>query len=299
MIFDSIPALHDKREINSLIYFSQALGVRPADVLTRVSEYIPEVVEYVEKIIANGYGYVAPSGSVYFDTLAFNEKKDHFYAKLEPGKFEMNEQNLKLLAEGEGSLAGDTKGEKRNPQDFALWKSSKPGEPIWKSPWGEGRPGWHIECSAMSSAVLGQSLDIHSGGVDLKFPHHDNEIAQAEAYYDSDCWVHYFLHPGHLHINGLKMSKSLKNFITIREAFQGKGEFPPITPRQMRIMFLLAKWDSVMDFSGSSLEVINFPIFCFLAFFQLSFIYVYSLIYAYVYEDISLPLFFTRLHPVF
>jgi cysteinyl-tRNA synthetase len=98
-----------------------------------------------------------------------------------------------------------------------LWKKSKPGEPSWDSPWGKGRPGWHIECSAMASEILGEVIDIHGGGSDLQFPHHDNEIAQSEACFESNQWTNYFLHSGHLDIDGLKMSKSLKNFITIRE----------------------------------------------------------------------------------
>jgi len=234
----------------------RVLGVRPADVLTRVSEYMAEVIAYVEGIVANGFGYVTKSGSVYFDTHRFNDNKDHFYAKLEPTNFQLTAQSLKLLAEGEGSLSSGGPNEKRNPQDFALWKAGKPGEPEWNSPWGMGRPGWHIECSAMSCAIHGPKLDIHSGGVDLKFPHHDNEIAQAEARYESDRWVHYFLHPGHLHINGLKMSKSLKNFITIRQALVGTETFPAVTPRQMRLMFLNARWDATMDFSNGLLEIV-------------------------------------------
>ncbi len=125
----------------------------------------------------------------------------------------MNDANL--VAEGEGALA-DLQAQKRSAQDFALWKKSKEGEPSWQSPWGTGRPGWHIECSAMASDVLGETIDIHSGGEDLRFPHHDNELAQSEAYFDRGQWINYFLHSGHLHIEGKKMSKSLKNFITIR-----------------------------------------------------------------------------------
>ena len=142
--------------------------------------------------------------------------------------------NAAALAEGEGSLAKTEASEKKSDSDFALWKASKPGEPSWDSPWGKGRPGWHIECSAMASGlmalktdglrspdliildIMGESMDIHSGGVDLKFPHHDNEIAQSEAYYKSDNWVRYFLNTGHLAIAGCKMSKSLKNFISIQ-----------------------------------------------------------------------------------
>ena len=115
-------------------------------------------------------------GSVYFDTVKFAKSKDHYYAKLVPEAF----GDQKALAEGEGDLTDEKCTEKVNPTDFALWKLSKPGEPSWDSPWGKGRPGWHIECSAMCGAIFDAKLDIHSGGVDLKFPHHDNEIAQSE-----------------------------------------------------------------------------------------------------------------------
>lgn len=118
--------------------------------------------------------YVAPSGSVYFDTNRFASSPMHFYAKLVPTAYGDTNQ----LESGEGELC--ITGEKKSPNDFALWKASKPGEPFWSSPWGKGRPGWHIECSVMASDILGDTLDIHSGGVDLKFPHHDNELAQSE-----------------------------------------------------------------------------------------------------------------------
>jgi len=147
--------------------------LRPT-VLTRVSEYIPEIIEYIGKIIDNGLAY-EKNGSVYFDVFEFDKKPNHFYAKLVPEAF----GDTKSLEEGEGDLSANTK-EKKSSTDFALWKASKAGEPWWDSPWGKGRPGWHIECSVMASAVLGSELDIHTGGVDLKFPHHDNELAQAE-----------------------------------------------------------------------------------------------------------------------
>lgn len=124
-----------------------------------------------------------------------------------------------MAAEAEGALANkDAVQEKRDKKDFALWKKTKQvGEPAWDSPWGKGRPGWHIECSAMVHSIFDEyPIDIHSGGMDLKFPHHDNEIAQSEAYYGCDCWINYFWHTGPLNINGKKMSKSLKNFITIK-----------------------------------------------------------------------------------
>ncbi|KAJ3096552.1 hypothetical protein HDU97_005786 [Phlyctochytrium planicorne] len=219
-----------------------ALNIRRPDVLTRVSEYVPEIVDFVKKIIDNGYAYEA-DGSVYFDTNKFDKDPNHSYAKLEP----WSASNVKLLQEGEGDLAAPGSG-KRNKADFALWKGSKPGEPFWDSPWGQGRPGWHIECSAMSGDVLGDGLDIHAGGIDLAFPHHDNEIAQSEAHYNCRQWVNYFLHAGHLHIEGQKMSKSLKNFLTIRETLEKYSAV------QLRLTFLLHSWDAVMDFKESSLQ---------------------------------------------
>lgn len=139
--------------------------------------------------------------------------------------------------------------EKKSLNDFALWKSSKGGEPWWDSPWGKGRPGWHIECSVMASAICGESLDIHTGGIDLRFPHHDNELAQAEAYFGNSHWVRYFLHSGHLTISGCKMSKSLKNFITIQEALKNHSS------RQLRLAFLLHSWKDTLDYSDSTMEI--------------------------------------------
>ncbi|KAI2793839.1 putative cysteine--tRNA ligase [Penicillium oxalicum] len=212
------------------------LNVLDPDELTRVTEYGAEIADFVERIVKNKFGYVTEDGSVYFDIRAF-EAAGHPYARLEP----WSRSDNKLAAEGEGSLIAKTT-EKRSASDFALWKSSKPGEPSWTSAWGKGRPGWHIECSAMASARLGKQMDIHSGGIDLAFPHHDNELAQSEAYWDDghkcEQWVNYFLHMGHLSIQGSKMSKSLKNFTTIREALDRKDW----TPRSLRIVFLLGGW---------------------------------------------------------
>jgi len=224
----------------------RSLNVRDPDVLTRVTEYIENIVDYVKKIIDNGYAYATEDGDVYFDVLAF--AKTHSYGKLDPNSV----GDIDLLMEGEGSLTGTQT--KRNARDFALWKSSKPGEPSWDSPWGKGRPGWHIECSAMSSDVLGAVLDIHTGGEDLKFPHHDNEMAQSEAYYSNPCkgyhhqqWVNYWFHAGHLHIHGLKMSKSLKNFVSIGEMMN------VFTMRQIRIFFSLQSWHAKMHYTDETL----------------------------------------------
>ncbi|KAJ4473883.1 tRNA synthetases class I (C) catalytic domain-containing protein [Lentinula aciculospora] len=232
------------------------LNVRDPDTLTRVTEYMPEIITFVEKIIGNGYAYES-GGSVYFDTKAFDDAPSHDYAKLEPwskGKREGGEtssSNSTAVSTGaDANTVVAASGEapkftRHSSSDFALWKATKPGEPSWDSPWGPGRPGWHIECSVMASAVLGENMDIHSGGIDLAFPHHDNEMAQSEAYHDCPTWVNYFVHTGHLHIEGLKMSKSLKNFITIDEILQRYSS------RQIRLAFLTQLWNAKVDFSES------------------------------------------------
>nr|XP_018898966.1 PREDICTED: cysteine--tRNA ligase, cytoplasmic isoform X1 [Bemisia tabaci] len=220
-----------------------SLNVLRPDVLTRVSEFVPEIIAYIEKIIDNGLAYES-NGSVYFDVGAFDSKSNHHYAKLVPEAY----GDVKSLQEGEGDLSCETK-DKHSLNDFALWKASKAGEPRWDSPWGQGRPGWHIECSVMASAILGDSMDIHTGGVDLKFPHHDNELAQAEAYYDNNHWVRYFLHSGHLKIAGCKMSKSLKNFVTIQDALKRHSA------RQLRFAFLLHAWKDTLDYSDNTMEI--------------------------------------------
>ena len=224
----------------------RALNVMYPNYITRVSEYIPEIISFIEVIIKNGYAY-EKNGSVYFDIEAY-KKGNHLYAKLVP---QDKNQNLEELQEAEGALSKDNTSEKKNKGDFALWKTSKKDEPFWDSPWGKGRPGWHIECSVMSFSVFGQSLDIHSGGIDLKFPHHDNEIAQTEAHDESKQWINYFLHTGHLKIEGLKMSKSLKNFKKITDFIS------LYSPNVFRLYFCNSKWDMDMDFTENGLSMSN------------------------------------------
>jgi cysteinyl-tRNA synthetase len=143
----------------------------------KVTEYIPQIVSFVKKVVEKNFAYQTADGSVYFDITAF-ETAGNNYARLKPE----NRGDKDLQADGEGALTAKTNN-KKSDADFALWKSSKPGEPSWPSPWGKGRPGWHIECSVMASEVIGSRIDIHSGGIDLAFPHHDNELAQSEAYW--------------------------------------------------------------------------------------------------------------------
>ena len=183
-------------------YFRDAdgLGIRRADVHPRVTENIPQIIEFIEELIEKGYAYES-AGDVYFDTQKFKD-----YGKL-------SRQNLAELNLGSRIEVNE---DKRHPMDFALWKSKKEGEIGWESPWSEGRPGWHIECSVMSRRYLGDTIDIHSGGQDLIFPHHENEIAQSETRSGkpvSNFWVH----NGYINIDNQKMSKSLNNFFTVRE----------------------------------------------------------------------------------
>lgn len=221
------------------------LDVEPPNALTRVSEFIEETGAYIKRLEQNGYAYRS-GGSIYFDTARFDSCDRHLYAKLVREAYGQR----KDLEEGEGELSSGQQDGKRSPNDFALWKRSKVGEPSWRTEDFEpGRPGWHIECSVMASKLLGENFDIHAGGHDLRFPHHDNEIAQAEAYYDTGkSWVNYFLHSGHLTISGCKMSKSLKNFITIRQALED------YTSRQLRFAFLAHGWAETLDYSPNTMN---------------------------------------------
>ena len=225
----------------------QALNVLRPDHAPRVSDYIEQIVAFIQRIIENGFAYATKSGSVYFNTVAFNNHSLHKYGKLAPEA--IGDQNALNEGEGDLSLSDRQLSEKLNKNDFALWKASKPGEPAWPSPFGAGRPGWHIECSTMACDVLGEYADLHSGGIDLRFPHHENEIAQTESYYNTGKnWIDCFLHTGHLHIEGCKMSKSLKNFISIKQALQANSS------RQIRLAFLLHSWEDSLDYSRKTMQ---------------------------------------------
>ena len=212
---------------------ADALGIRRPDVSPRATEHIPEIIATIERIIANGHAYES-DGDVYFDIRSW------------PKYGSLCKQNLEDMEAGARVEPGE---KKRDPLDFALWKAEKPGEPSWPSPWGNGRPGWHIECSAMSSKYLGDNIDIHSGGVDLMFPHHENEAAQSEAASGSGKpFVNYWLHNGFLLIDSEKMAKSLGNFVTARDALK---QYPPLA---IRFFMLSAHYRSLINFSRDSLE---------------------------------------------
>ena len=213
-------------------YFKDAhgLGVRDATIHPKATENIAQIIDLVQTLIDKGYAY-AVNGDVYYRTKKFAD-----YGKL-------SHQPIEDLQAGARIDVNDVK---EDPLDFALWKAAKPGEPYWDSPWGQGRPGWHIECSAMSNRYLGKTIDIHCGGEDLQFPHHENEIAQSEA--ANGCkFVNYWLHNGFLNINNQKMSKSLGNFFTVREAAEAYGY------EAVRFFMLSAQYRSPLNYSRDSL----------------------------------------------
>jgi cysteinyl-tRNA synthetase len=209
----------------------RALNVKEPTYKPKVTEHIREIVEMIDGLIEKGYAYEA-GGDVYFSVEKFPE-----YGKLSKRKTE------ELLA-GARIEPGENK---RNPLDFALWKKSKEGEPGWKSPWGVGRPGWHIECSAMSMKYLGETMDIHGGGLDLIFPHHENEIAQSESY-TGKTFARYWVHNGFVMVNHEKMSKSLGNFFTVKEILK------KFSPDVVRFFLLSTHYRSPIDFSFERLE---------------------------------------------
>ena len=208
----------------------QGLGVRPATIHPKATENIGEIIRMVEELVEKGFAY-AVNGDVYFRATRFEE-----YGKL-------SHQPLDELQAGARIDVADVK---ENPMDFALWKAAKPGEPSWESPWGQGRPGWHIECSAMSNRYLGKTIDIHAGGQDLIFPHHENEIAQSEA--ANGCrFVNYWMHNGFISVDNKKMSKSLNNFFTVRDAAEAYGY------DAIRMFMLMSHYRSPLNYSGEIL----------------------------------------------
>lgn len=208
-----------------------ALNILRPDVEPRATKHIPDIIAMVEALLRRGHAYVAADGDVMFDVQSFQQ-----YGAL-------SRQNLEQLQAG---ARVEIKSVKKNPMDFVLWKMSKPNEPSWDSPWGKGRPGWHIECSAMNSKELGNHFDIHGGGSDLMFPHHENEIAQSCCAHDGE-YVNYWLHTGMLTINEEKMSKSLNNFFTIRDILT------KYDAESVRYFFLTAQYRSLLDYSEENI----------------------------------------------
>ncbi|XP_023570956.1 probable cysteine--tRNA ligase, mitochondrial [Octodon degus] len=208
-----------------------ALKVLPPTVSLRVTETIPQIIAFIQGIMGHGHAYATERGNVYFELRSRGDK----YGKLSG------------MVPCPATEAVDS--DKRYAGDFALWKAARPGEVSWASPWGHGRPGWHIECSTIASAVFGSHLDVHSGGVDLAFPHHENEIAQCEAFHQCAQWGNYFLHSGHLHVKGQgqKMSKSLKNYVTIKDFLQS------FSPDVFRLFCLRSSYRSAIDYSDSTM----------------------------------------------
>ena len=215
----------------------RAAGVKDPDIRPKATEEIDEMVKLVETLIEKGHAYEV-EGDVYFSVRSFPE-----YGKL-------SNRNIDEMEGGHRELRADGKGledRKRDPLDFAVWKAAKPGEPSWESPWGQGRPGWHIECSAMSRKYLGMPLDIHGGGADLAFPHHENEIAQSEA--ACGCtFSNYWMHGGMLQINSEKMSKSLGNFLLLRDVLK------ECDARVLRMLMMQTHYRSPLDFSKERLD---------------------------------------------
>lgn len=220
-----------ERYIGEYMTDTKGLGIRPADIHPRATENIDTIINMVKTLEEKGFAYER-DGSVYFRSRRFEE-----YGKLSHQPLEELEAGARI----------DVSDKKEDPLDFVLWKAAKPGEPSWPSPWGEGRPGWHIECSAMIRRHLGDTIDIHCGGQDLIFPHHENEIAQSECCTGAE-YVHYWMHNGYINVDNRKMSKSLGNFFTVREVAEKFGYEP------IKFMMLQAHYRSPINYS---LEVIE------------------------------------------
>jgi cysteinyl-tRNA synthetase len=225
------PLFLAEKYVQAYFYDAQALNIQKADIHPKVSQHIPEIIDLIKVLIEKKHAYLVDQ-DVYFDIATFAD-----YGKL-------SGRNLDFIQAG-ARVEVDVR--KKNPLDFALWKAAKPGEPFWESPWGLGRPGWHIECTTMALKYLGSGFDIHGGGNDLIFPHHENEIAQAEAA-TGQPFAHYWIHSGYLTVNQEKMSKSLGNYFLVREILK---KFPPET---VRFFLLSTHYRSPQDFSEENLN---------------------------------------------
>lgn len=210
---------------------ADGLNVRHATINPKATENIDAIIQIISTLIEKGYAYEA-QGDVYFSTEKFKD-----YGKL-------SHQPLEDLEAGARIMVGEVK---REPMDFAVWKAAKPGEPAWDSPWGKGRPGWHIECSAMNWRYLGDTIDIHCGGQDLIFPHHENEIAQSECFTGKP-FAHYWMHNGYINVDNVKMSKSLGNFFTVRDVAEKYGYEP------IRYLLISAQYRSPINYSTNIIE---------------------------------------------
>ncbi len=219
------------RYIASYYRDMEAIRVRPADVEPRVTEHMQEIIEVIQRLIEKGYAYES-EGDVYFSVRSFKD-----YGKLSKRSPEEMEAGARV----------EPSEKKRDPLDFALWKAAKAGEPSWDSPWGKGRPGWHTECVAMVFKHLGETIDIHGGGLDLVFPHHENEIAQAEAITGRP-FARYWMHNGLVTVGGQKMSKSLGNYVTLKEIYT------KYHPDILRLLVLFTHYRSPLDFSWDKME---------------------------------------------
>ena len=211
---------------------ARGLGVHPATVHPKATENVDEIIALVSKLVEKGYAYRAENGDVYFRTRRFAE-----YGKL-------SHQPIDDLESGARIAVGETK---EDPLDFALWKAAKPGEPFWPSPWSDGRPGWHIECSAMARRYLGETIDIHGGGQDLIFPHHENEIAQSECC-SGVPFAHYWMHNGYINVDNKKMSKSLNNFFTVRDVAEKYGY------EAIRFFLISSSYRSPINYNAEIIE---------------------------------------------
>jgi cysteinyl-tRNA synthetase len=232
---EDVPALEiSKRYIAEYLASMDALGVERADMYPKVSEHMPEIIELVERLVEKNHAYSA-EGDVFFNVASFPE-----YGKLSKQKLEELRQGTRFEVDPA----------KRGAADFALWKDAKPGEPAWQSPWGEGRPGWHIECSAMSLKYLGEAFDFHGGGNDLIFPHHENEIAQSEAATGSPL-ARYWVHNGMLKLKDAKMSKSIGNVISVQELLK---RYPK---ELLRFYLLSTHYRSALEFYEGKLEEVS------------------------------------------